>query len=142
MPTCTQSLRSLATKPNLLFPFSSKSSTVSQNQSPIFCPVINYKLFEYSESITEKTSATTSVQTEEEMDNHLPGKVQTANPGSSAVMRCLPRSQVNSLKPTGASHTANCKGPDNLNWTFLVMPEFLFILMLFSPDFSTPSTFF
>ena len=71
-----------------------------------------------------------------------PGKLQTANPGSSAVMRCLPRSQVNSLKPTGASHRANCKDPDNLNWTFLVMPEFLFILMLFSPDFSTPSTFF
>lgn len=47
-------LRSLATKPNLLFPFSSKSSTVSQNRSPIFCPVINYKLRGYSESIKEK----------------------------------------------------------------------------------------
>lgn len=65
-----------------------------------------------------------------------PGKVLTANPGSSAVMRRLPRSQVNSLKPTEASHKAYRKGSDNLNWTFLITPEFLFILMLFSPDFS------
>ena len=76
------------------------------------------------------------MQKEEEMDHQPPGKVLTANPGSSAVMRCLPRSQVNSLKPTEASHKANHKGSDNLNWVFLIMPEFLFILMQFSQDFS------